>query len=384
VRILFVTRADAFENRGGDTIQLEKTAEQLRRLGHVVDVAVGTRFARPAGFDLVHIFNMQRVGETAAQVRRARSRPIAISPIYADTTALDRGGRSRMRKLLATLVPEPLVEIGKQLRRVLAGAGQLNSIVPLLSRSPSRLRKWTLRQCGAVLPNSEWERAWLETLISPTERGRLTVVPNGVDASLIQRGQSGDDFRSRFGVSDDRFVLSVARFDERKNNLRLIEAAKAGGFSCVLVGRPAPLHLEYFERCRKAADGARVRIVDQHLSQEELAGAYRADWVHALPSWLETPGLSTLEAGLFGANAVVGECPAVREYLGDHAWYCRPGDVSDIKLALQRAIEASRNHYKLDEIVRAKFSWSHIGTLQVRIYEKLVNSTIDSSSFSDD
>jgi len=354
-------------------VQLEKLAEELRKRGHSVVVGTGVRFREPERLDVVHIFNMQRPGETAAQVKRARAFRLAISPIYAHTGAFERNGRSPGRRFLAKLSPDTLIELGKQLRRVIAGVGELESLTPLLTNTPRRLRRWILQRCDAVIPNSRWEASCLEALVDPSERRRFVVVPNGVDTDLLNRGQSAGAFRTRYQVREDRFVLCVARFDERKNNLRLIQAAKITNIPCILIGRAAPLHRGYFEQCLREAQNSRVRIIAEHLSQEELAGAYRASWVHALPSWLETPGLSSLEAGLFGANVVAGECPAVREYLADDAGYCQPGDVRDIAAVLLRAIEADRNSRQLDSTIANAFSWSKIASLQQQVYEGLLS-----------
>ena len=372
MNLLFLTRADAFQNRGGDTIQLESLAAEFRHRGHDVKTHAGIRFALPPDITLVHIFNLQRVGEAAAQVARLakRSVPVVISPIAGDTAALDSEGRSALRRTLAVATPEAWLEIGKHLRRALSGVGEFGSILPLLTRGPGELRRRVFRRCQGIYPNSEWEARWLETMLTPAQRELMAIVPNGVDVGLLQRGHGASDFRGRFGISFDRFVLSVARFDERKNNLRLIQAARRVGVPCVLVGKPAPLHRSFFERCAAEAQGtATVRIITEHMSQEELVGAYRAAWVHALPSWLETPGLSTLEAGLCGANLVVGECPAVREYLGEGAWYCDPGDVQSISSTLEEAIQAPRNLHEIAEIIQTRYSWRAVAGRQEQLYE---------------
>ena len=49
--------------------------------------------------------------------------------------------------------------------------------------------------------------------------------------------------------------------------------------------------------------GDRLTIID-HLPQELLASAYAAAGVHALPSWMETCGLVSLEAALCGTPLV--------------------------------------------------------------------------------
>jgi hypothetical protein len=93
------------------------------------------------------------------------------------------------------------------------------------------------------------------------------------------------------------------------------------------------------------------------LPQEELAGAYAAAKVHALPGWFETPGLSTLEAAAAGCNIVTTDRGTAREYLGELAWYCDPRDVGSIRDAVLAACQAPRSG-RLKELVRERYTWA--------------------------
>lgn len=373
MNIGFITRFDAFTHRGGDTIQLEKLAAEMRAMGHRVDVCTGVRFDVQPDWDIAHIFNLQRPGETAVQVARAGRRvPVVLSPIYGDTSALDASGRSAMRKVLNAVAPDRVIELGKQVSRVIRGVGEAETVLPLITNAPAGLRREVLAQCSGVYPNSKWEADGLLPLLSPSNADRMEVVANGVDVGLLNRGWTADAFRGRWGIDYEKFVLCVARFDERKNNLGLIRAALEADVPCVLIGRPAPLHASYFHRCeREASRSPSIRIVGEALSQEELVGAYRAAYVHALPSWLETPGLASLEAGLCGANLVLGECVPVREYFGEKAWYCLQGNIASIAAALRDAFHAPRNCHELDTAIQ-RYSWHVIASDQYACYERAI------------
>ena len=75
-----------------------------------------------------------------------------------------------------------------------------------------------------------------------------------------------------------------------------------------------------------------------------------------------------LEAGLFGANVVVGDCPPVREYFGDKVWYCDPNDELNIADALVEAIGAPRGLRELSSAVRREYTWSRVADLQAKLY----------------
>jgi glycosyltransferase involved in cell wall biosynthesis len=271
--------------------------------------------------------------------------------------------------MLAAVAPGYVVEFGKQLRRVLQGIADAQSIIPVLRRGPVGLRRWVLRHCAGIYPNSQWEATVLHPFLDAAGRERVVVIPNGVDTSLVEEGWSADQFRKRWAIEFDKFILSVARFDERKNNLGLIRAVRDLRYPCVLMGAPAPLHRRYFQRCVNEAQPAELfRFITSGVSQQELAGGYRAAHVHALPSWLETPGLVNLEAALLGANLVVGECPAVREYFGSAAWYCDPASVESIGSAIGSAWVAPRNARELDVVVRQQYGWDRVAERQIGAY----------------
>jgi hypothetical protein len=94
----------------------------------------------------------------------------------------------------------------------------------------------------------------------------------------------------------------------------------------------------------------------ESLPQEELASAYAAAKVHALPGWFETPGLSTLEAAAAGCNVVSTDRGLAREYLGEMAWYCDPRSLESIRAAVVAAYEGPRSQ-ALREHVRERYGW---------------------------
>jgi len=94
-----------------------------------------------------------------------------------------------------------------------------------------------------------------------------------------------------------------------------------------------------------------------NLSDNELIKAYQMANVHALPSWFETPGLSSLEAAACGSNIVSTTVGTAREYFGDKVQYCQPGDIADLRNAVQRAVSMPRNK-DLSNTIWDKFTWT--------------------------
>ena len=338
MRVLFQIRPDHAEHEGGDTVHARRTAEELSGLG-VETVVSGELAPDLSPFDLVHLFNTELVEPTFRHALRARAAgvPIVLTPIFW----------------------RPPLE---------------DETFPERDRASLRARDWVMRRMAigladALLPPS---RAELEVVTStfadhPTT---IEVVPVGVDRSF-SRGD-GARFCSRFDLPLRGFVLCVGRREERKNQLRLIEACAPLGVPLVLLGAEYEDRLGYATACRELADrlGADVRFLTR-LSDEDVIDAYAAARVHALPSIWETIGLVTLEAALGGANVVSTRACGIDEYVGDLGHYCDPESVESIRDAVSAALAAP-----LDDRLRtrvATYTWQRAAEATRAVYETVMS-----------
>src|SRR5207302_95663 len=83
MKVLMVNWPGALRFRGGDLVQMRKTAEALKPLG----VQVAESFdpePDATGYDLAHVFNLRTVQVTPAQVAHLKKQgvPVVLSPIY--------------------------------------------------------------------------------------------------------------------------------------------------------------------------------------------------------------------------------------------------------------------------------------------------------------
>ena len=79
-------RPDAISAFGGDSIQMTKTAEYLRKKGVHVDISLDLA-PKLCDYDLVHLMNLTRVKFTHFQLKNAKKygKPVILSPIYWNT-----------------------------------------------------------------------------------------------------------------------------------------------------------------------------------------------------------------------------------------------------------------------------------------------------------
>jgi glycosyltransferase involved in cell wall biosynthesis len=157
--------------------------------------------------------------------------------------------------------------------------------------------------------------------------------------------------REAIGIGLEPFVLSVARVEPIKNTLALARAIRDLPCRLVLVGSVLPGHETYLAAVRRAA-GNVVHI--PHVDHERVRDIHAAAAVHALPSWYETTGLSTLEALAAGTPVVVGFGPCVEEYFGDCAHFCRPVSVRSLRREILRALEGPTG---IEREVARRYSW---------------------------
>jgi glycosyltransferase involved in cell wall biosynthesis len=141
-------------------------------------------------------------------------------------------------------------------------------------------------------------------------------------------------FRSKYRL--DKFVLCVGRIEWSKNQLLLAIACQKLGLPLVLIG--SCMQSEYAKLCRE--HGPDQLLILDHMPQIQLASAYAAALVHALPSWIETCGLSTMEALSLGCPAVASIVGHEFEHFGGMAQYCDPASVDSIQQAVQVAIQS--------------------------------------------
>lgn len=366
MKILFQSRKSLFEAPGGDTIQLHKTKEYLEKLGLQIDISTELE-PNLSKYDIVHIFNLMRGQETLMQVRNAKkqNKKVALSTIYGLYTAFDQNARGGLAQRIFRFLNPYQIEYTKVFARaVLGGELHRGSLLVLLTGYYRTLKK-ICRQVDVFLPNSESEMKRIINdfkLLNPL----YVNVPNAVDLAL---------FKDDAAISDEYLklngcVLSAARIEGRKCQLELVKAVKNSPYTLVIVGKAAKHHQKYYDLVKREAGDNVVFI--EHLAQSDLVQLYKLCKVHALVSWMETPGLSSLEAGIMGSNLVITENGDTRDYFEDMAFYCDPADVASIRKAIDLAYNSPSSNSLKNKIIN-EYSWEKTALATLSGYNKIMN-----------
>ncbi len=349
MRVLFPLRRSYREVVGGDVTVMLRTWEHLRPLG--IEVDSSCEFDKDlAGYDLVHVIDTAPAEETFSQAMNAlqQGKPLVLTPIYAETTDWEERGRWQPAALEDPNNPDLA-------RRLRAARGQVSTAK----------RRFLVEMADMVLASSEAERRCLQTDLQ-VEHGRFRVVPYAADERYT--GGSAEEFVQQYGLRD--FVLCVGRIDDNKNQLALVQACRRLGLPLVLIGQVHPGYRAYLDECRRAAGDATLLEIP-YVEPQLLSSAYAAAKVHALLSWLDVPGLVSLEAALAGCSIVASDRGGIGDYLDDLAWYCDPGDIDSIAAAVAAAHAAPRTTALRDH-VRSRYSWAGTARATLDAYRQVL------------
>jgi glycosyltransferase involved in cell wall biosynthesis len=362
MNVLFITRPTVFSGPGGDTVQLEKTKEYLEKLGVSVEIADCSE-PNLDGYDLIHFYNLRNPQDLLFNVRRAKKKgmPMVLSTIWGSYIECDRKERKGLQKWIANNISEYKVEYLKSIARILVNRNFHKGMLPYIFSGHYNAQREIAQTVNVLLPNSptELERVKMDMKL-PNAVGRS--IANAVDLDVFDyESVTVGKYKSYEGC-----ILSAARIEIRKCQLDLIRAVKGLPYQLVIVGKASPNSQEYYRKCQAEA-GDNVTFVN-HVTHAELAELYKVAKAHALISWMETPGLSTLEAAVMNCNVLVTDRGDTEYYFQEHAFYCEPGDVKSIRAGIENVMSKEYNN-DLKQRVIDNFTWQHTAQQTLEGYQ---------------
>ncbi len=358
MKTAFITRSTLFNTPGGDTIQVLETARHLRKLGIEVDVLLTTGPVDYNAYDLFHYINIIRPSDILYHIHKTK-KPFVVSPILVDYSEYDRTHRKGFSGALLRQFSPHRNEYIKTFARWLSRKDALQSKSYLWKGQYNSIRE-ILDRAAMLLPNSEIEYKRLKQLYKVEKDYRVAYM--GIDTSLFAPDESVQ--------KDDNLVICAARIEGIKNQLHLIKALNDTRYTLLLVGAPSPNQAEYFKTCKKIA--SQNIIFRDHISQNKLIDYYKQAKVHALPSWFETCGLSSLEAAAMGCNITISDKGYTREYFGNDAFYCDPADPESIYAAVETASRASTT-ISLQQKIIENYTWQRAAEITAAAYQKTIS-----------
>lgn len=358
MKIAFITRSTLHTVPGGDTEQVLQTAKFLRELGVYVELFLTTEKIDYTKYDILHVFNITRPADILYHISKT-SKPVVVSTILVDYTEYDMQHRKGLTGSVLRFFPPGANEYIKTIARWMLKKDSLQS-KSYLWKGQKKSIKEILQKASLLLPNSEAEYQKIEDLYKMKKK--YSVIPNGIDNSLFS-----SSFESK---KDNKLILSAARIEGRKNQLNLIRALNDTEYTLMLTGLPAPNQKKYYEECKKTA--SKNIIFCGRVPVETLIDYYKKAKVHVLPSWHETCGLSSLEAAAFGCNIVITDKGFTREYFGDDAFYCDPGNPESIFIAVEKAAQSDCRK-ELQQKILQTYTWQQAAASTLKAYQNIIS-----------
>ncbi|MFC1808142.1 glycosyltransferase family 4 protein [Candidatus Omnitrophota bacterium] len=346
MRIAFFVYPSAFQTPGGGEIFLLKTKETLQKKG--VYVKLFNQWEdKLTDFDILHVFGS--VKDCLGLMRTAKNigTKVALSPVFWSTLQRswnEYGTLPKKLKMVAQHATKAAFPIAPSARREMMALSDI------------------------LLPNSHAEADQVARYFKISKK-KMRVIYLGVDERFAKSNPAL--FKNRYNI--DKFILSVGRFEPRKNQLNLIKALKGFKMPLVFIGSAAAGYEEYLSECKKNADKSTIFIERVDHEDKLLASAYAASELFVLQSWLETPGLVALEAGLAGTRLAVTEAGSTREYFKNYVEYLDPVSTQSIRGAIERELSKEKND-KLKEYILKNFLWSSVADENIKVYKELMGS----------
>ncbi|MEA2020177.1 MAG: glycosyltransferase [Patescibacteria group bacterium] len=407
MRVLFQSRIDLFDRRGGDTVQMERTAQELNKLSVDVDIDCSPR-KNLSQYDLVHLFNIDWPANVYLCARNAKKqgKPIVLSPIHHSFEEIERYEREYqfgLRRIVNLLFRgREQREKFKDFYRAVVDPKKIPSTIVEFKKGVMEEQRELLGMVHAVLVQTEAETADIvedfgvcfsiaageapgaSRVLAPGARecgGRVYKVVNGVDQRFANA--MPDWFIENYGWED--FVVCVGRVEPRKNQLAVIAAGfrlrerQVPSFSqgrdfqtpqLLFVGKISWRHPEYALRFKNLVRKYNWIKHIESIPYKKMGSVYAAANTHVSASWFETTGLVSLEAGLAGCN-VVAAGDRARDYLGDFAFYCDPGKLDSVTKAISKAMQNKPSPLLKPHILE-NFTWDKTAEQTLAVYRTVL------------
>ena len=206
---------------------------------------------------------------------------------------------------------------------------------------------------------------------------KITVVYSGVPAMFrpVDDPETLQAVRTRYGLGDAPFVLTVGTLQPRKNHARLVRAFEkvSSRYLLVIAGETGWSYEETMQAIEETGQSARVRLIG--YVSDDLPALYSAATVLAFPSLYEGFGFPPAEAMACGTPVIVSNVSSLPEVVGDAGLQVDPMDVDALAVALVRLTE---DETLCKELRRrgfrqaARFTWARAAAALWEVYAALL------------
>lgn len=334
-KILIFDRMNSSKFPGGDTIQINAIKNFL--INHNFSVTVSDNpLENLSGYDYIFIFNLTNPLEAYVCMKACEkySKPYILFPVYWNLDSLKMPTQFNIKMVTKKVMPDFL----KSYFRASKFLKNNNGIIDFFNIKHTEL--FNIKQCIKsilknayyVCPNSyaEWNHLNDNFKLDQLNKN-VKVIYNGIDLQKLENIKQDDSIKEKYGLPDN-YICCVGGIGPRKNQLNLVKAANLGNINIVLIGQTSYGYENYFKTLNSIS-GSNIYFLEQ-LPQEEVFKIMKSSKGHIQPSFIETPGLASLEALTLGVPIAVSYTEPTKEYFSFNVEYCNPFFVESINKSL--------------------------------------------------
>lgn len=365
MNVLFCVRHNFYDSPGGAQIQILKTVEYLTRLGvdcHITITFTGIDFNN---YDIVHLSDLTWVYDNLSFLEEMERQNFkgakVLSTIYWPFDEYASMGSPFIQKLFFKAFGINGFEFAKALAKFITSKEKV--FLYGIKQGFIQNQKSIVKKMDWLLPNSLLEMEALNSRLD-LNLSNYSIVNNAIDTNHFDQL-----IENSHVVKNDQLIIFVARIDPRKNQLSFLKAMMDNNFPIRFIGNAGPNSQGYLDKLKKMATRRGNVEFISHIPQGEVFKHLLEAKVHVLTSWIETPGLVSLEAAYAGCNIVVSERGSVRDYFKDYAFYCDPQDIKGINNQVIKALNSDFNP-EFKQLIKEQYSWGRTAEQTFSVYKK--------------
>lgn len=366
MKVLFCVRHNFYTSPGGAQVQIMKTCDELRQLGVECDLTITPYGVDYSLYDILHLTDLTWVYDLQEYLKVLRNVkiPKVLSTIYWPFDDYAAHGAPIGQRLLFRLFGINGFEYAKSLIKCLR---QRNKIyLNGLCQSYIATQRKIASEVDWLLPNSEMEMSALNERLG-LNLSNYSVVNNAIDVTIF------DQTIAAYSIPrDSNTIIFTGRIDPRKNQLNFLRAIYDLPYRVRFIGQAGPNSQAYNRQLRRLGEQRGNTEFLSQLPQQKVFEHMLSARAHALTSWVETPGLVSLEALYAGCNIVVADKGSVKEYFKEQAFYCIPSDLSSIREATVLAMTVPYSD-TFRETIRRDYSWKTAAKQTLEAYQYVLS-----------
>lgn len=326
---------------------------------------------------IVLVFRSPRLGYHSIEnvfgtIRDALSTKATVEFVSVDEVGFKPKNITALRKLTRSQPKDTIYHVTGDIHYVVFAFPRKRTILTIhdcvFVNKRKGLKGWIIKKLYL-----DWPVKYVRSITAISEKTKREVVSltgcNPDKITVVNNPVSGSITNSPRQFNKDRPVLLFIGSQPNKNLNRVIEALK--GFPCMLniIGHPDETQQHTL------GDYNIDHVVENNISNEEMAARYQQADIVIFPSLYEGFGLPVIEGFKAGRAVLTSDISPLKELADGAAWLVNPYSIESIRTTLQRIIsedEARNRRIEAGFLVVEQYTPEAVASGYWRAYNELI------------